>query len=155
PDSAWPFMRTDLTSAYHFLESSGTYSVTAPDPTGYGALEERAAAWLFLRWLADGKGDDVLRRLVQTTAGGGPDVEAPAGEPFASLFGDFSLALWADSIPGAARTATPARDRFASRNLRALFWSLFASSSGLFHPYPIVLDTLHSGESAARSMRSG
>ena len=41
------------------------------------------------------------------------DVEEVSGETFAGLFGDFGIALYADSVPGIARSRIPARYRFA------------------------------------------
>ena len=118
PDSAQPFITTQLLNAYVYLYSSADHSVTTF--VGSGSLEERGAAWLFLRWLGDQKGDAIFRRLVQTSLTGIANVEARTGERFPTLFGDFSVAIWADSIPGVPRSQVPARYRFHSRNLRQL-----------------------------------
>lgn len=118
PDSAQPFIAQQLLNSYVYLYSSAGHSVTTF--LGSGSLEERGAAWLFLRWLGDQKGDTIFRRLVQSSLQGIANVEARTGERFATLFGDFSVAIWADSIPGVPRTQVPARYRFYSRNLRQL-----------------------------------
>lgn len=135
PDSAGPFIGQLLMNAYLYLASSATHSVTTFD--GTGSLEERGGAWLFLRWLGDQKGEGMYKRLVQTSQTGIANVEARAGEPFAKLFGDFSVALWADSLPGAPRSAMAPRYRFATRNLRQLM-ARQATISGWEAAWPVV-----------------
>lgn len=134
PDSSQPFIAPQLLNAYVYLYSSASHSVTTF--AGSGSLEERGAAWLFLRWLGDQKGDAIYRRLVQTSLTGIANVEARTGEKFASLFGDFSVAIWADSIPGVPRTAVPTRYRFQSRNLRQLM-ARQALIAGWEDPFPV------------------
>lgn len=118
PDSAAPFITQQLMNAYVYLNSTPSHSVTTFD--GTGSMEERGAAWMFLRWLGDQKGEAIYRRLVQTSLTGVANIEARSGEPFGQLFGDFALALWTDSIPGVARSQVAPRYRFLSRNLRQL-----------------------------------
>jgi hypothetical protein len=133
PDSSQNFIYFNLLNAYLFLRqpyaSSLTHFIDA------GTLEERGASWLFLRWLADQYGEDILRRLVQTPVGGAANIADKTGEPFERLLGDFALALYTDSLPGHARTAVPPRWRFASRNWRELFQRLNVIAS--FPPFPI------------------
>jgi hypothetical protein len=118
PDSALPFVRGDLDNASLYLGSTPSHSVTAFQ--NLGTLEERGAAWLFLRWLGAQKGDAVYARLEQTGLRSGQNVESAAGETFTALFGDFTLALYADSIPGLARSAVSPRLRMGPRPLREL-----------------------------------
>jgi hypothetical protein len=118
PDSAVPFLRGDMENASLYLSAPTTHSVTAFQ--NFGTLEERGAAWLFLRWLGAQKGDGVYARLVQTGLRSGQNVESAAGEPFATLFGDFALSLYADSVPGLPRSATSPRFRTGTRALREL-----------------------------------
>lgn len=134
PDSSQPFITTQLLNSYVYLYSSASHSVTTF--VGSGSLEERGAAWLFLRWLGDQKGDGIYRRLVQTSLQGIANVEARTGESFATLFGDFSVAIWADSIPGVPRALVPARYRFHSRNLRQLM-ARQALVAGWEDPFPV------------------
>jgi hypothetical protein len=134
PDSAQPFISPQLLNAFVYLYTSASHSVTTF--AGSGSLEERGAAWLFLRWLGDQKGDGIYRRLVQTSLTGIGNVEARTGEKFASLFGDFTIAIWADSIPGVPRTQVPARYRFQSRNLRQLM-ARQALIAGWDDPFPV------------------
>ncbi len=134
PDSSQPFISTQLLNSYVYLYSSASHSVTTF--AGSGSLEERGAAWLFLRWLGDQKGEAMYRRLVQTSLTGIANVEARTGEKFATLFGDFSVAIWADSIPGVPRDQVPARYRFHSRNLRQLM-ARQAFVAGWEDPFPV------------------
>lgn len=134
PDSAQPFISQQLLNAFVYLYTSASHSVTTF--AGSGSLEERGAAWLFLRWLGDQKGDGIYRRLVQTSLTGIANVEARTGERFASLFGDFSVAIWADSIPGVPRAQVPSRYRFQSRNLRQLM-ARQALIAGWDDPFPV------------------
>jgi hypothetical protein len=132
PDSAVPFLRANLDNASLFLATTPFRSVVAF--RDFGTLEERGAAWLFIRWLVAQKGDRVLSRLVQSGLRGGQNVESAAGEPFAALFGDFALALYADSIPGVARAAVSPRFRMGERTLRELF-----ARAGAVDGYPLAV----------------
>jgi hypothetical protein len=119
PDSAQGFLTPNMRNAQSFLKTPGLTSVIAL--TGGGTLAERGAAWLFLRWLGDQKGESIYGRLVQTGRTGVANVEDKANETFASLFGDFATAVYTDSLPGIARSRIPARLRLTSRNLRQIF----------------------------------
>ena len=152
PDSAGPFIGPLLLNAYLYLNNSVQHSVTAYE--GTGSIEERGATWLFLRWLADQKGDDITRRLVQTSRTGIANVEAASEERFPSLFGDFSLALFADSLPGVARAAVPARLRFGNRSLR-LIMAREAVVAGFSDPFPLATFSAPPGEALRASMPVG
>ncbi|HEX2779632.1 MAG TPA: hypothetical protein VHM30_09045, partial [Gemmatimonadaceae bacterium] len=117
------FITPNFRNAYSYLQASTRHSVTTFQ--GLGTLEERGAAWFFLRWLADQKGEQVFRQLVQTTRRGADNVSAVAGEPFAALFGDFGIATYTDSIDGVPRSSVPQRYRFTTRNTRQVFARLF------------------------------
>jgi len=119
PDSSQGFIRGDLQNSYNYLAKSSTSSVTTFKD--FGSPEERGGAWLFLRWLGDQKGESIYGRLDQTAKTGVANVEDKAGETFPSLFGDFSLAVFTDSLPGTPRASTPSRLRFKSRNLRQIY----------------------------------
>jgi hypothetical protein len=118
PDSSGPFIEPQLLNSYIYLTNTANHSVTTFE--GSGSMEERGAAWLFLRWLGDQEGESVYRRLEQTALTGIANVEAHTGEPFTRLFGDFTAAIWADSILGVPRGQVAPRYRFLSRNLRQL-----------------------------------
>ena len=111
-DSAAMFLEEILVHTFDYISASRAYSVTTFD--GFGDLEERGAAWFFLRWLGDQKGDEIYGRLVQTRATSIENVQRSAGESFGALFGDFSLAVAAD-VPGFARATLAPRYRFKPR----------------------------------------
>ena len=138
------------------MRASASTSVT--NFTDEGSLAERGGAWLFLRWLADQKGEDVLSRIVQSGDTGKTNVAHKAGEEFAQLFGDFSIALYTDSLPGVARTAVPRRYRFTSpnRNLRQIFARLYElGAPDVTAPYPIVPLAVPLNGSVAGSIPGG
>src|SRR6185437_11909016 len=101
--------------------------------------------WLFLRWLGDQKDSTVYTRIVESGLTGLPNLEAAAGESFPRLFGDFSLALYTDSLVGVPREQIPQRYRFTSRNWRAIYEWLFDRVGDLRavpSPFPIALKPL-------------
>jgi hypothetical protein len=153
PDSAQGFITNNLIYAYNYLKESPDVSVTTFESSG--TLEERGAAFLFLRWLLDQKGPDLARRLVQSNLTGIQNVAARAGEPFEALFGDFAIAVYTDSLPGVAREAIPQRYRFTSRNLRRLFARLHQIGAVGPQPFPIVPATLPPEGGATGAMVQG
>ena len=153
-DTANIFINNDLSNSYDFLESTSTTSLTLFASTG--TLEERGAAWLFLRWLADQKDSTIFARLVQTNLTSIANVENVAAEPFPVLFGDWALALWTDSIPGHPRTSVPPRNRYKSRNLRQIYARLnFIAPSQFPRVYPLVPRQLPANGSLESSMYPG
>jgi hypothetical protein len=135
PDSSLTFIAGDLSDAWRYLHDPTGHSVTTFD--SFGSLEERGAAWLFLRWLGDQKGDAIFKSLVQTNVTGVANIESKAGETFPALFGDFGIAIWTDSMPGLPRNTVPDRYRFKTRNLRQLFGFL-SSTGSVSSPWPIA-----------------
>ena len=152
PDSAAPFIAPQLLNAYVYLNSTTQHSVTSYD--GTGSIEERGATWLFLRWLGDQKGDAIFRQLVGASVTGVANIERVSSETFGALFGDFSLALIADSLPGVPRAAVPARQRFRSRNLRQLM-AREAVVAGFANPFPLPTYLLPVGGSLRSAMLPG
>ena len=155
PDSSQGFIVPDFQNAYNYLRASQKHSVTTF--AGVGTLEERGAAWLFLRWLGDQKGEQIYRQLVQTNRRGIDNVAAVAGEPFPALFGDFGIATYADSIDGVPRSAIPTRYRFTSRDTRKIFSRVCGTSAfpGQTCPSPIVPVALGCASSSTRKMVQG
>jgi hypothetical protein len=154
PDSSQGFIGGDLGNFYSYLQ--GTDTVSATIFSNGGTLTERGAAWLFLRWLGDLKGETIYRKIDQTSLVGVPNIEAQAAESFPSLFGDWSLALYADSLPGYARATAPTRDRYQSRNLRALAYREYSINPAYFPlPFPIQTRTLPLNGKVAATMFVG
>ena len=148
PDSSQGFITPDLRNAYSYLLAPRHKSVTTF--AALGTLEERGAAWLFLRWLGDQKGDQVYKQLVETSRRGTDNVATAAGEPFPALFGDFGIAAYTDSIDGVPRTAVPVRYRFTSRNTRQIFGRLFPT-----RPNPIATTQLGCTGAVTQPMLQG
>lgn len=154
PDSAQGFLTPNIQNAQRYLSESKSHSVT--ELSGTGALAERGAGWLFLRWLGDQKGEGIYARLVQTAKTGTQNVEDKAGETFAGLFGDFATAMYTDSLPGVPRTAIPPRLRLTSRNLRQLFKRLAdLDTSGRTPVFPIAPRTLVAGQGIGETIKPG
>jgi len=139
PDSSQGFILNLMRNAYSYLDAPAGSSVTTFARNG--TLRERGAAWLFVRWLVDQKGEQIIPRLMQTRRTSIANVEFAAGESFQSLFGDFGIALWTDSLPGVPRSAIPERYRFKSRNLREVFARLNATGR-VPRAFPIIPRTL-------------
>lgn len=143
PDSALSFVVPQFRNAYAYLQKSTTQSVTTFE--GLGTLEERGAAWLFLRWLGDQKGEGIYRQLVQTNQTGTDNVATKASESFPALFGDFGIATYADSITGVPRSSVPARYRFTSRNTRQVFGYYFPIKPNPITPTAVACNSTVSG----------
>jgi hypothetical protein len=152
PDSAGPLIQPQLLDAYVYMGSTRAHSVTSYN--GGGSLEERGATWLFLRWLASQKGEDIFGRLVQTSDTGVANIRARTGEQFGALFGDFSAALAVDSIPGVPRASIPLRYRFGIRNLRQLM-AREATIETFPDQWPLPSYTLGIGGALSASMIPG
>jgi uncharacterized protein (TIGR03437 family) len=156
PDSSQGYIVGNVGNAYMYLESPADVSLTLFRDNG--SLEERGAAWIFLRWLADQKGEQILRRLVETSLTGVANVEDKSGEPFRRLFGDFGISLYAASLPDAQRSQLPTRYRFTSRDFRRIFQRFYdtdPSHSDFPRPFPIDPIPLLAGNSDAKSMLPG
>jgi hypothetical protein len=121
--------------------ASRSYSVTTFKD--FGELQERGAAWLFLRWLGDQKGEEIFSRLVQTRLTSVENVQDKARESFPALFGDFGIAVAAD-IPGFARASLAPRYRFALRPRGLDYTRIFRDLSfpGKTFPSPVQFSTL-------------
>ncbi len=152
PDSAGPFIQPQMLNAYVYLNAIRSHSVTSYN--NGGSVEERGATWLFLRWLADQKGESVLRALEQTSKTGIANVEAQSGETFGALFGDFGVSLFTDSLVGRPRSVIPARYRFKSRNLRQLM-AREATIQTFPNPFPLPVFVFVNGNGLSADMLPG
>ena len=154
PDSALKFISGNLLDAYDYLRKPDTVSITTFKD--FGELEERGAAWFFLRWLGDQKGDAIYSQLVQTNLTGIRNIENRSGESIASLLGDLGIAAYTDSLPGVARTSVPQRYRFSSRNFRKIYSDFYTFYPGtLPAPFPIVPKALGVDVNSSGSMVQG
>ncbi len=141
PDSSQGFLPPNFGNAYDFFSSRQDFSLTSP--TGFGTIEERGVAWLFLRWLVDQKGDAKLTQLVQTRTVGTANIEAVMGESFPVLYADFLAATLLDDFPGATTGQIPARYQYSSRNLRAIYARLNSIAATAYPTaYPLDVNDL-------------
>ena len=157
PDSSQGFIAGLLVNSYDYLLKPDTATITLHTDADDG-LAWRGSVWLLARWLGDLKGEGVYKRLEATALTGTANIEAAAGESFQSLFADFGVALYSDSIPGVARSAIPQRDRFVTRNLRQMYAALFRAagpSKDVPLAFPIVVQTVTANQSVSASMLPG
>jgi len=157
PDSAEGFIIGDLSNAYQYLLTPEQFSIT--QFLQGGTTQERGGVWLFLRWLGDLKDSTIYTKLEQTSLTGVDNLQTQTGESLPQLFGDFSVALYADSLVGVSRSVIPARWRFQSRNLREIFQALYNATSDnrpeFPRPFPIPMGTLAPNGTQSSSMVPG
>jgi len=123
----------DLFNGYLYLSNPGA-AFTLP-LTGTGTLEERGAAWLFLRWLADQYGPGITRRLVETSRTGAANVVAAAGTPFDRLLTQWFLANWVSDLPG---FTPPPRLAYTTWRFRTTYAGLHDDLPSRFtKPFPL------------------
>jgi hypothetical protein len=140
------FLGDDIFNAYGYLNDPETTFLVAPSGSG-GTLDERGAAWLFVRWLGDHfaatqpLAPEVTRGLLLTNRTGAANVEAVTGEDFPTLVAQWQLANYVTNLPG----FTPSSDRlqYTSFNLRALYQANFPSPFD--KPYPLTPDSTRTG----------
>jgi hypothetical protein len=157
PDSSQGFINNLLLDSYSYLLRPDTAAVTLHSDADDG-FAWRGSDWLLVHWLGDLKGKSIFTALERSKNTGVANIAAAAGEPFTSLFGDFSLALWTDSIPGISRESIPLRNRFQSRNLRQIYQRLFdtnVGNSSVPRPYPVAPATLSAAAPVSASMVPG
>jgi len=140
PDSSQGYINGVLLDSYSYLLKTDTATVTLHSDAD-GGLAWRGGDWLLVRWLGDVKGTAIFKSLVQSSLTGTANIAAAAGESFDGLFGDFSLALYTDSLPGIPKSSIPVRNRFVRRNLRRIYQRLYDTSqpsSLITRPFPIL-----------------
>ena len=148
PDSSQGFIQGFLYDSYQFALLPDTASVTLHDDSEDG-FSWRGGTWLMMRWLGDQVGTGIYKALERGPANGVANIEKATGQSFQSLFANFGMSLATDSLPGFARSTVPQADRFTSRNMKALWARLFATSGGAFDVpqadpvtlFPITSDT--------------
>jgi hypothetical protein len=112
------FRAANFARARLYLQRPHETSIIIPD-TEAGSLELRGGAWLLLHYLMGHHGgEELLRRLTQTTLSGVSNVAQQAGQPWSALFNDYALALWADDAPELAGVSIDPRLTFTRLDLR-------------------------------------
>jgi hypothetical protein len=133
------FVIGDLLNAYNYLKDPGAVSVLASE--GSGTLAERGAGWLFVRWLVDTHGDDVARRLSESSRSGVANVENAVQRPIGSLLTEWFLANWVSGL--LPDSLVPPRLQYRTWTFRSTYQSLHEQVPSTFDiPFPIVPDTL-------------
>ena len=155
PDSSEGFVQGFLYDSYKFAQLPDTASVTLHSDADNG-FSWRGGDWALVRWLGDQMGTGVYRKLEDTYLTGVANIENATGQSFPSLFANFGLALYTDSLPGLPRSTAPAADRFVSRNLKQLWARLYATSASADIPTPTPeLVTPITSDTTAQGMDPG
>jgi len=145
--TAFRYLIGDLYNGYSYLRDPQSVALVAD--TGIGSLEERGAAWLFLRYVADRFGQSATRAMVQTSQSGAANVAAATGTPFATLLGRWALAVYLTDLPG---FAAPPALTYSFWQFRSVFAQLHQQFPQDFAAYPLVppsgigVDAATSGE---------
>jgi hypothetical protein len=129
PDSAQGFISSFLYDSYQYALAPDTSSITLHDDSEDG-FSWRGGTWLLMRWLGDQFGTATYRKLVRGPAGGVADIELATGQPFGTVLANFGLSLYTDSLAGLPRATSGTTNRFLSRNVKALWARLYATSGG-------------------------
>ncbi len=142
------FAQGDIQNGYRYLRDvEATPLVETSQSTG--ALAERGANWLFVRWVTDQfstdtLGTDFTRRLVATSALGSANVAQTTGVPFPMLVSEWQLANYLDDLPGFS-PASP-RLQYHTWDLRATYATLNQQLPATFpRIYPLVPDSTRTG----------
>jgi len=111
------FRLANLARAVRYLRDPSAASLVGTRPPG--SLEERGAQWLFIKYLAGQYGgNDLLRRLTQTTRTGVANVTAETGQSWPTLVSDWTVALWADGAPELEGISVDRRYTYPNLDLR-------------------------------------
>jgi hypothetical protein len=157
PDSAEPFITEQLFDSYNYLLNPDTASLTLHSDADC-CLSWRGGDWLLLRYMGDQFDSTVYAKLENGAATGTANLAAASGVAFPTIFSNFGVAVFADSLPGVPRSAIPAQYQFPSYNLRTDYHALFAGAGGqdnVTMPFPIVTHTLTAGSPLSGSMVPG
>jgi hypothetical protein len=129
----------NLLNVYDFMQEPEDEFLLFP---GNGSLDERGAAWVFLRWTLDQFASDTIlgtattRQLVQTTALGAANVVAATGGNFQTMVAQYLMALYLDD---SGFTEPTGRLRLKSWGLRSIFVDpANQAPQGPFSGFPLV-----------------
>jgi hypothetical protein len=157
PDSAEPFITEQIFDSYNYLLVTDTASLTLHTDADC-CLEWRGGDWLLLRYMGDQFDSTVYAKLENGIVTGTANLASASGVAFPTIFSDFGIALYADSLPGVARSAIPPQYEFRSYNFRTIYQALFAAAQGqdnVTKPFPIATQALAAGSPLSGSMVPG
>jgi hypothetical protein len=128
--SAFDFRRQNYFRAYRYMTDpsrTSLLSFVAP-----GTLEERGAAWLFLRYLMGRFTYDILGALTRTGQSSTANVTAQTGVAWNVLINDWAVALFTDDAPELGGIQPDRRYTFPDMNIRTLLSQQAIAGSGGF-----------------------
>jgi hypothetical protein len=140
----------------YFQDPEAAFLVFPSESTG--SLEERGAAWNFLRWVVDQfaadtlLGSDFTPGLVQTTARGAANIAARTGQPFSQLVPEWLATGYLDDLPGF--TGSSPRLRLKSWGLRAV-WTDPRNAQAFPGGFPLKPDSTSGGYTKTGILRAG
>jgi hypothetical protein len=137
------FVIGDLINAYMYLDSSATHFLAFS--SGIGSLQERGAAWLLVRYLADQYAADTSFASIATftrsielssSLGAAAISSAAGGTPFPTIVERWALANYVSDLPG---FTAPAELQYKSWSFRTTFASLNSQLPSIFKkPFPLT-----------------
>lgn len=142
------FAKGDVQNGYRYLRDVEATPLVE-DSKSTGTLAERGANWLFVRWLADQFGSDILgtsftRAIDATSSLGSANVASVTGQPFATLVTQWQLANYLDNLSGFPSTSS--RLQYSSFDFRATYARLNEQLPATFpRPYPLIPDSTLTG----------
>jgi hypothetical protein len=117
--SAALFRAQNSTRGDRFLRATASTSLVADDDVG--TLEQRGAAFLFVRYIQGQFGNDILKKLTQSKLSSVANVTAQTGKSWSSLISNWAVALWADHAPELQGATVAKEYTFTNLNLRSRF----------------------------------
>jgi hypothetical protein len=150
----------NILNSYDYLKDTEAHFLVFPTSSG-GSLEERGAAWLFVRWIADQfaadtiLGTDMTRKLVQTALTGAANINSATGSTLPTMIPQWLMALYLDDGPDLPEEPT-GRLRYKSWGLRAIWTNpLNQAPNGPFNGFPLVPPVVGGSFSHSGTLRGG
>ncbi len=150
----------DILDSYDYVKDTETHFLVFPTSSG-GTLEERGAAWLLVRWIADQfavdtiLGTDLTRALVRTSLVGASNIQSVTGTTLATLVPQWLMAVYLDDGPDLPEEPT-GRLRYKSWGLRAIWTNpLNQAPEGPFNGFPLTPLLVGGSFSRSGTLRGG
>jgi hypothetical protein len=147
----------NIFNAYDYYSDTEASFLLFPTESS-GTLEERGAAWSFLRWVVDQfavdtlVGSDFTPGLVQTSARGAVNIMAKTGDSFSQLVPEWLMAAYLDDRPGF--TALSPRLRLKSWGLRGV-WLDPRNAQAFPNGFPLKPDSTSGEYARTGTLRGG
>jgi hypothetical protein len=152
----------DIINAYDYAKDTEDHFLVSGSSSN-GTLEERGAAWFFVRWVLDQfaqtqpLGTDLTRKLLQTSLTGVANVSQQTGAQFSQIDPEWLLSIYLDDLAGFTPAST--RLELTSWGLRAV-WTNPANQStanppGPFDGFPLEPDETKGTYSHSGTLRAG